>query len=133
MRDSSEGMIEIIDAVKSDGNYFAIISVPKKAQRRKFRFGVTLSAYRAIRRMLGTRPLDTMPGLKYRYFWTGSTIWTGSMSGKTEKKIGLRIRCEVGKNGKSKDFEVPHSFAANLQWFAQLDTFNEAEHLHIET
>ena len=123
MRDTSEGMIEFIKTLKSDDGYFFIISVPKKTEKKNFRFGVSPSTYKALRRILESRPLDKMPGLKYRYFWNGS------MSKKTENKICLGIRCEVDGNGKSIDFEVPHTLAANLKWFSKIETFDEAEHL----
>jgi hypothetical protein len=127
MRDTSEGMIEIIDAVKSEDGCFAFIAVPKKAQRRTFRFEITSAAYKAVRKILESRPLDIMPGLKYRYFWNGS------MGGKTEQKISLGIRCEVGRDGKNINYEVPHNFAENLKWFNEIETFDEAEHLSIKT
>lgn len=123
MCDSSKGMIEFIDALKTDEGYFAIIAVPKHDRIKNFRFAVTHTAYKAIRKILGSRPLDTMPGLKYRHFWKGS------MGGKTEKKIFLGIRCEVDQDSKSIDIEVPHSLAANLKWFNELPTFDEAKHL----
>jgi hypothetical protein len=126
MRDTSEGMIEIIDAVKSEEGCFAFISVPKKEQRRAFRFEITIAAYKAVRRILESRPLDRTPGLKYRYFWNGS------MGGKTEQKILLGIRCEVGRDGKSIKFEVPHSLAANLKWFNEIETFDEAERFSVK-
>jgi hypothetical protein len=113
MRDTSEGMIELINALKSDEGYFLIISVPKKSERKNFRFEVTFSDYRALRRILTSRLLETMPGVKYRYFWDGS------MGGKTENKILLGIRCEVEQIGKRIDFE-------------KLETFDEAEYLNIE-
>jgi hypothetical protein len=126
MRDTSEGMIEIIDAFQKDEGYFIIISVPKGLERKQFQFGVTPAAYRAVRRILQSRLLDSMPGLKYQYFWDGS------MKGKTENKILLGVRCEVEQGGKSIDFEVPHSLAANLQWFNRIEAFVEAEAFKIE-
>lgn len=123
MRDSSKGMIEFIDALETDEGYFAIIAVPKNDLIKNCRFAVTHTAYKAIRKILGSRPLDTMPGLKYRYFWKGS------MGGKTEQKIFLGIRCEVGKDSKSIDIEVPHYLAANLKWFNEMKTLDEAESL----
>jgi hypothetical protein len=125
MRDNSEGMIELIDVLKINEGYFLIISVSKKSQRKLFRFAVTVIAYRVLRKILESRPLDNMPGLKYRYFWNGS------MGKKTANEILLGIRCEVGEDGKVFHFEVPQSLAANLMWFNEIKTFDEAQHLSI--
>ncbi|PZD73634.1 hypothetical protein C1752_01944 [Acaryochloris thomasi RCC1774] len=123
MRDSSEGMIELLNVSKKDEGYFLTISVPKNLQRRHFSFGVTSNTYSALCRIFDSRPLDRLTGLRYRYFWNGST------SGKIEINIFLGIRCEVGQDGKSIDFDVPHALAANLRWFHELEKFDEAEHL----
>lgn len=127
MRDTSEGMIEIIEAFKEGEGYFSIIEVPKEDRKEKFRFGVTQNGYKAIRKILQSRLLDTMPGLKYQHFWDGS------MSRETEsKKIQLRIRCEVEGNGKTFYFEVPQDLASNLRWFNELKSLDEAKHLKLE-
>ncbi len=126
MRDTSEGMIEFIKTFKEGDNYFSIIEVPKDGKKEKFQFGVTEDGYRAIRRMLQSRLLDTMPGLQYRYFWDGS------MNGKTGSTILMGIRCEVKDTGKSFDFEFPQDLASNLKWFNELESLDEAKHLKLE-
>lgn len=127
MRDTSEGMIEIVKAIKTDDGYFAIIEVPKEGKKETFRFGVSQYGYGAFRKILQSRLLDTMPGLKYRYFWDGS------MGGKTETNIQVGIRCEVQQSGKIFHFEVPQDLAANLKWFNELASLDEAQHLKLET
>jgi hypothetical protein len=60
MGDTSEGMIEIIDAVKNEDGCFAFISVLKKVQGRVFCFEITLVAYEVISRILESRPFDEL-------------------------------------------------------------------------
>jgi len=127
MRDNSEGMIEIVDAFESDGEYFSIIEVPKDSRKSRFRFGVSRESYIALKKILSTRPLVDMPGTKYRYFWDGS------MGGKGDKLIFLGIRCEAENEGKSFDFEIPQDLASNIKWFSDLKDLDEAKHLQLET
>ncbi len=128
MRDTSEGMIEFIDAINEGDGYFSIINVPKNNEKEQFRFGVSLKGYKALIKILQSRPLGTMPGLQCRYFWGGS------MGGKTESNIFISIRVEIeGGNSKNIDYEVPQELASNIKWFSELGSFDEAAHLKNKT
>lgn len=128
MRDTSEGMIEIIEAFKEGEGYFSIIEVPKENKKERFRFSVTQNGYKTIRKILQSRVLDNMPGLKYKYFWDGS------ISRETEsKKIQLGIRCEIEGDGKTFYIEVPQDLASNLRWFKDIKSLDEAMHLKVGT
>ena len=123
MRDTSDGMIEIIKVIEESDGYYSIIEIHIQNEKERLRFGVTQNSYKALRKILQSRPLDTMPGLNYRYFWDRS------IGRKTEKNIFIGIRCEVEGKSKSFDFEVPQELASNLKWFAELKSFDEVEHL----
>ncbi len=127
VRDNSEGLIKILDAFESDGKYFSTIEVPIDSEYSRYRFGVSREGYVALKRIVTSRPLADMPGMKYRYFWDGS------MGDKNENTIHLGIRCEVEGEGRSFDFEVPHEVASNLQWFWELRSLDDAKHLQIKT
>jgi hypothetical protein len=131
MRDTNEGMIEIIEAFKEGDRYFAIVEVPKNREKEKFRFGITANGYRALKKIFQFRPFNTMPGMKYRYFYDGSM--SIPLGHNTDESIFLGIRCEIDIVGKSFDFQVPQDLASNLEWFSKLETFDEAEHLRIKT
>lgn len=123
MRDTSDGMIEIIKVFEESDGYYSIIEIHIHSEKERLRFGVTQNSYKALRKILQSCPLDAMPGLIYRYFVDGS------MGRKTENNIFIGIRCEVEGNGKSFDFEVPQELASNLKWFAELKSFDEVAHL----
>ncbi len=56
MRDTSEGMIEFIDAINEGDGYFSMVSVTKNNEKERFRFGVSLRGYKALIRGLRSRP-----------------------------------------------------------------------------
>ena len=122
MRDNHEGMIELLDAFEKDDHFFAII----KHQERKFQFGISQAGYRAFRRSLQSRPLDMMPGLKYRYFYDCSY-----KSGETEPHI-MEVRAEVGKDATKERVATPKDLHANLLWFRQLENLEDAAYLELK-
>lgn len=67
-----------------------------------------------------------MSGLKYRYFYAGSShrldSWTASMF----------VRIELGRDGTTKEFEIPKDLHANLLWFSQLENSDDAKYLEID-
>ncbi|HYE73115.1 MAG TPA: hypothetical protein VEF04_07290 [Blastocatellia bacterium] len=67
MRDTNEGMPEIVDAFEKEGQYFGVIGIELNGTHQKFQFGISQAGYRALRKILQLRPFDTMPGVKQRY------------------------------------------------------------------
>ena len=124
MRDNHEDLPELISAFERDGNYFGEISMTIKNETRTYEFVLTPQAYRAFKKMTSTRPFDTTPGLKYRYFFVPKV---GGTYGAETRTIAVRI--EEGKKGKNFDVEAPVSLIANLMWFFELKDFSEAAHL----
>jgi len=70
--------------------------------------------YKALRRILQTRPFDPLSKLPCRYFIDGGSI-----------------RIEQGREGRAFQFEMPDSLARNLLWFAWLRDFADAAHLRV--
>ena len=124
MRDNREQMPEIIDAFQDGGQYFGVVGVEIGGESRKFRFGVSQSGYRALKRVLQLRPFDSLPGLKHRYYFA-EAYWNVDDGA----DCGMKVRVEQGKNGKQVDVRVPQDLLANLRWFAELKDFSEAAHL----
>src|SRR5438874_8608997 len=124
MRDTHEGMPELLAAFERDGGYFATMRVTAGAETRDVEFGVPLDDYKALRRILHTRPFDPLSTLPCRYFLAGSIARAGEHTGNVD------IRIEQGGDGRQFPFEMPLSLARNLYWFIQLTDFADAAHLH---
>jgi hypothetical protein len=124
MRDNHEGMPEIIDTFERDGSYFGIIGVEIDNIYKKFHFGVSYKSYLALKRILQLRPFDQMPGLKYKYFFSGSYYKIEDTS-----DGGVYIRIEQGRNGKEVDVRVTKDLLANLVWVSEVKSFDELAHL----
>lgn len=124
MRDNHEGMPEILDALETDGQYFGVVGIEIGGESRRFRFGVSQSGYRALKRVLQLRPFDSLPGLGHRFYFA-EAYWKLEDS----SDCGMKVRVEQGKNGKQVDVRVPKDLLANLRWFAELKDFSEAAHL----
>ena len=63
-----------------------------------------------------------MPGVAYRYFFTGSY----GRELKNDNSVTIAIRVEQGTSSKNVDFESPVSLASNLKWFFSLTDLNDA-------
>ena len=124
MRDNHKGMPEVVNAfIDENGLHTGVIAIEIDGEIRKFRFGVSLSGYHALKRILQLRPFEIMPGLKHRYFYAGSYR-------KLElPKCEVTIRVEQDKDGKEFSVEAPMPLLQNLVWFQGLKDFSEAEHL----
>lgn len=125
MRDNHEGMPEFIEAFKKDGGYVAVIAATDGSRERRFQFSLSVQGYKALKRVLQERPFDLMPGLKYRYFYSGSHKCA------PDEKYQMAVRIELERDAKQKDFDIPKDLHANLLWFQRLDSLAEAEHLEI--
>lgn len=124
MRDNHKGMDEIIDAFEKDGHYFGIIEIGIDEIRKRFQFGVSYKNYLALKRILQLQPFDEMPGLKYRYF-IATSYWKIADT----SDCGVSVRVEQGRNGKQIDMPIPKELFANLIWFSEIKSFDEASHL----
>lgn len=124
MRDNHEGMPEIVDAFKQDGQFFGVVGIERQGVAKKFRFGISQAGYHALKRVLQSRPFDSMPGLQRRYYFAGAH-WkiTGSLD------RGTYVRVEQNKDARQIEMRMPQDLLANLIWFAELKDFTAALHL----
>lgn len=116
MRDNSECCPEIVDAYEREGLFFAVIRVTLPIESAAFEFGVEQKGYASLRRILQYRPFDNAPGLRYRYFFTGT--YGRKVAG--AEPVTISVRVEYGTKGKNFDFDCPTSLASNLRWFISL-------------
>src|SRR5712692_6616188 len=124
MRDTHEGMPEIVDAFEKDGQYVGIVGIELGDTSRQFQFGVSLDGYRALRKILQLRPFDSMPGVKQKYFFARSY---GKIPGSSDYRTDVRV--EQGRDGKKTEVRVPKDLLSNLVWFSEIKDFSEAAHL----
>ena len=113
MRDSSAGMIEIIDSTKVDDNYFSIIKVCLNNETFVLRFGITPEDYPLIRNIVTFRPFENLAAGNYRYYFAKSYS-----RGDIVSKISVRV--EQSKQHKQFEFPVGNGYVANLLWFGQI-------------
>lgn len=119
-------MPEFVDAFERDGGYFGVIAAIEGDKERIFQFGLSLRGYRALKKVLQDRPFDLMPGLRYRYFYAGSSKRAPA------ERYTMSVRIELDRNARQKEFDIPKELHANLLWFKLLRSLAEAEHLEIQ-
>jgi len=125
VRDNSVGMPEIIEAHERGGERFGVIRVSLSGESATLEFGVEEAGYKALKRILESRPFAETPGIPHRYFFAGSA----SRVRVDSHRCRFSVRIESGRDAKSIEFEGPTSLVANLMWFAGLKAFNEASAL----
>ena len=125
MRDTHEGMPELVAAYERSGLYFGSVRVTIGGESRVFEFGVPIEDYKALRSILQTCPFERLPGIQYHYFIVPSIGRNG------EHHANIEIRIEQGRNGRQVPFKVPLLLGRNLYWFAILKDFKDADHLHV--
>jgi hypothetical protein len=123
MRDNHDRLPEILQAFERDAAFFATVAVTITGNTRQFEIGLQEDAYRAVKRVLDSRPFDRLPGTAYRYFFVPTV-------GRTERGIAnADFRIEQGASARQFSFEIPVSLAANLMWFFELKDFAPTSHL----
>ena len=126
MRHNHDGYPEIIDAYEREGHYFGVVRLVLADGTSTVEFGVSISGYFGLKRILNARPFEKLPGVGYRYFFTGS--FTGAM--KPEQELfDFGVRIEQGTTAKKFQFSGPKSLLANLLWFAKLKSIEETSGL----
>ena len=126
MRDNHDGYPEIIDAYEREGQHFGVVRLVLGDGTSTVEFGVSMSGYFGLKRILNARLFEKLPGVGYRYFFTGS--FTGAMKPEQgEFEFGVRI--EQGTTAKKVQFSGPKSLLANLLWFAELKSTEETSGL----
>ncbi len=125
MRDSHEGLTEIKCSYQRDGQYYCAVKIVKSGEDATLEFGVSESSYFALKRILDSRPFDSMPGIPYQFFFSGS--YTGAVQGTETLTFGVRV--EQGDKAKNFDYKGPRALLANLLWFQGLTSLDQASGL----
>ena len=125
MRDNSKGLPEILEAFAQDEHYFCRVRLDFDGQTSVYQFGITRAGYLALRRVLDSRPFDSMPGQSARAFFVPSYTFTEP----GEEQTTLTVRLEQGKVGKQFEFIAPLGLVENLKWFQELKRAEDASYL----
>ena len=113
MRDSNDGMIEIVDSIKKDDSYFSIIRISFGNEILMLRFGITADDYSRLKNIVTFRPFENLGAGNYRYYFANSYS-----RGDIVSKISVRV--EQSKQHKQFEFPVGNGYVANLLWFGQI-------------
>jgi hypothetical protein len=113
MRDSSAGMIEIVDSLKMGDTYFSVIRLSLNDELFTLKFGISADDYSRIRNIVTFRPFENSGAGEYRYYFAKSYS-----RGYVLSKISVRV--EQLKQHKQFEFPVSKGYIANLLWFGQI-------------
>ena len=122
MRDSHNGMPEIIAGFERDGLHFGAVRLLLEDELVSVEFGLDETGYVAIRRILQSRPFG-VTGMSYKYFFAKSYSRVGS------ETVRFSVRVESGKDAKQFEFDGPAALVANLLWFGKLQDQHEVSFL----
>jgi hypothetical protein len=121
MRDNHRGCPELLDAYERDGFYFGAVRLTVASEVAVFEFGVEQRGYLALKRILQTRPFDSLG--KHKYFFTG----TFSKRELDSDAVRFAIHIAQDANHQTfRDFEGPISLVSNLLWFQSLKHLRDA-------
>ncbi len=126
MRDNHEGYPEILNAYEREGQYFGVVRIVLADGSPTLEFGLSAAGYAALKRVLSARPFDALPGISYRYFFSGS--FTGATKPEQET-FAFDIRVEQGTAAKKFEFTGPKTLLANLLWLSKLKSLEETSGL----
>ena len=128
MRDNHDGYPEIVNSYEREGQYFGAVRLILMDGSPTVEFGVTEAGHAALKRILNARPFDAMPGLRYRYYFTGSFIGATRPG---QDVFAFDVRIEQDTTAKKFQFSGPKTLLSNLLWFSELKSVDQTGGLNI--
>jgi len=125
MRDNHQEMPEILDAYQRDDTYFGVVRRAFGEEVQSFEFAIDFEAFKALRKIIESRPFGEMPGVPHRHFFARS--YGGKLN--EPKELTMSVRVETCRNAKNLDFPTPQSLLSNMLWFAEITNPIQAAHL----
>ena len=125
MRDTNENMIELLDVSNKNRIYSSLITHEINGEKLRLRFGIDISDYGLIKRILEFRPFENTGVAPYHYFFSLSYR-------KNTEKEGIaytKIRVEQLDQHKQYEFELSSKYISNLLWFNSITSKKEVEKL----
>jgi len=117
MRDSNEGMIEIVGSQKNDSSYFSIIRLVWNSKDYTLKFGIVEEDYLNIKNIISFRPFENTGFSAYSYFFSGSY----QKDHPTKGDSTMSVKVEQQNKSKQYYFKISTGYIANLIWFKQVD------------
>jgi hypothetical protein len=115
MRDTSENMIEILEATKENELYFSTIKLTLNGEALKLKFGVEPTDFLTVKKVLEFRPFSDTGVAPYKYFYARS--YRKDLNNPSLAFADFRV--EQLTNHKQFEFQIGKKFLANLRWFEE--------------
>ncbi|WP_426061628.1 hypothetical protein [Hymenobacter sp. B1770] len=125
MRDTNEGMVELLDALRENGFYGCKASITLGNEKVKVKFGTNERGWIMLKKLLSFQPFENVSFGKYRYYFTSSYRQNG-------EDVLAGIRVEQGQRHKRFELELTKELNANLIWLILRKDKTEVAHLIIE-
>ena len=125
MRDTNEGMIELLGVSDNDNIYSSVIKLKISNEELNLRFGIECSDYARLKSILQYRPFENTGVAPYRYFFSLSY-------GKKPEKEGLgfiKVRVEQLDRHKEYEFCLSVRYISNILWFRSLKDKSKIEQM----
>jgi hypothetical protein len=123
MRDTNEGMVELLGATKIDSAFGCEAVIQLNGEDLRLRFNVSERGYMLLKKLISFQPFESVTAGKYRYYSTGS------YRRKDEVNALAGIRVEQGTRHKQFELELPLLLVVNLRWLQQVTERQQVEHL----
>ena len=125
MRDSHDDMIELLGAENANNVFSSIIQYKINGEILKLRFGIVISDYSRLKRILEFRPYENTGVASYRYFFALSH----RNDSDNENLAFIAVRIEQLDRHKQYEFQISKKYISNLLWFNQLTDKKDVEKL----
>ena len=125
MRDTNEGMVELLDALRENNSYGCKASITLNTEEIMVKFGTNEQGWILLKKLLSFQPFENVSSGKYRYYFTSSYRQKG-------EDVLAGIRVEQGQRHKNFELELTKELNANLLWFFLKKDKTEVAHLMIE-
>lgn len=122
MRDTNEGMVQIIDAIKENGFYGCVARIALNNEEIQVKFGTNEMGYMLLKKLLSFQPFEKVSSGKYRYYFSGSYCQHG-------ENVLAGVRIEQGQRHKKFELELSQELNANLLWFLIQKDKSQIAHL----
>jgi hypothetical protein len=124
MRNTSEGMVEIIGSAKiAPGSYSCETIAKIDNDFTRIRFGVNEIGYMFLKKIFSFQPFEKVTAGNYRYYFSGTYRQLGN------EQVFASIRVEQGQRHKQFEMELTRPLVANLTWLGGIKSKDEVSQL----
>ena len=123
MRNTNENMIELLEVTRNNEILSALIRQTINQDNLKIRFGINLTDYNYLIRILEYRPFENTGVGSYKYYFVSSY----RKDTENSDLCYVNIRVEQLERHKQYEFKISQKLMANILWFFSLTDKNEIE------